>query len=54
MTEIYIVKEDESPPYCKGCWNEKESCGTPCQSCDKPKEWDIYILRIFTKKEEKK
>jgi len=49
--KIVVVKEDENPPYCKGCWNEPESCGTPCQDCEKAKQWDVYILRIFVKKE---
>jgi len=53
MKEIVVVREDENPPYCKGCWNENQSCGTPCQSCEKKEEWDCYILRIFTRKEAK-
>jgi hypothetical protein len=50
--KVYVVREDESPPYCKGCWNEKGDCGTPCQSCKKKDEWDCYVLRIFTRKKQ--
>jgi len=51
--KVYVVREDETPPYCKGCWNEKGECGTPCVDCEKAKEWDVYVLLIFTKKEKK-
>jgi len=57
--KVYVVRENENPPYCKGCWNENQSCGTPCLTCKKKDEWDCYVLvlknkivlRIFTRKE---
>ena len=48
--KVYVVRQDETPPYCKGCWNEKGECGTPCVDCEKAKKWDVYVLLIFTKK----
>jgi hypothetical protein len=49
--KIVVVREGELPPYCRGCWNAKGDCGTPCQFCEKAKQWDVYILRIFIKKD---
>ena len=54
-----LVPEDERPPCCHGCFNEFESCGTPCVNCQLAeqfdREWTIILVvpnryRIYEKK----
>ena len=43
-----LVPEGESPPVCRGCFNEHGSCGTSCVTCEKwsgfEKEWRILMM----------
>ena len=47
-----LVPEDAMNPCCHGCFNEFESCGTPCGTCQLAeqfdREWKI-ILRVPNK-----
>jgi len=52
--DVIILTDDAVPPYCKGCFNEHESCGTPCQSCEKAAQYEVKIIRVFCKRGKKK
>lgn len=38
--KYYLQEWEERIPVCKGCFNEKEDCGTPCVNCERAKAWD--------------
>ena len=46
--KFIIVPEMENHPLCHGCFNEFESCGTPCVTCDISdkinKEWKMIFM----------
>ena len=46
--KYYLQEWAEPLPFCKGCFNVGQSCGTPCVTCEKLKawesEWEQYLI----------
>ena len=59
----YLQEEGECIPVCKGCFNERGPCGTPCFGCERQeawtKEWKMFLalwntFYIYKRKESDK
>lgn len=52
--QFYLQENGEAIPVCKGCFNERGPCGTPCESCKRHNEWNekfvmfMYFPNLFT------
>jgi len=46
--KYYLIPSGERPYCCYGCGNEHGSCGTPCNNCEKWKnfenEWEMIMM----------
>jgi hypothetical protein len=46
--KYYLQEIDDPIPLCKGCFNVGASCGTPCATCERSREWtENWMLDLF-------
>lgn len=50
-SDYILLPTGEPAPSCKGCFNEYGSCGTPCVTCSKIKEFNNKWSEVLRTKE---